>query len=145
MKLDFAQKALITGVNLKMNLERKNYPFLSPPVGPYVHAVRHNETLYLSGLSAFGSEAQSKTVEIQAREIFKQIQQIAQAEGSGLENIIKITAFVTDLNRMNELRHVLFEIYGKNIPASSLVRIEGLFSEDLKIEIEAIIALPEKL
>ena len=125
-----------------MLLERKNYSFLSAPIGPYVHAVKYENTLYLSGVSAFDTKAQSAAIEIQTKEIFSQIQRIAESEGSGLENLVKITAFVTELDRISELRTMLFEIYGDNIPASSLIQVDGLFSDDLKIEIEAIIALP---
>nr|WP_320049891.1 RidA family protein [uncultured Desulfuromonas sp.] len=124
-----------------MTLQRKNYATLDEPVGPYVHAVRHGNTLYLSGITAFGTSAQTDTIEEQAKEIFRQIQEIAKAEGSDLENIIKITAFVTELDRMDELRRTLFDIYGQNLPASSLIRIAGLFADNLKIEIEAIIAV----
>lgn len=124
-----------------MKLQRNNYPTLDEPVGPYVHAVRHGNTLYLSGITAFGTSAQTDTIEEQAREIFRQIQEVAKAEGSSLENIIKITAFVTELDRMEELRRTLFDIYGQNLPASSLIHIAGLFADDLKIEIEAIIAV----
>ena len=126
-----------------MKLQRNNYPALGEPVGPYVHTVRHGNTLYLSGLTAFGTNAQTETIEIQAREIFRQIQEVAKAEGSSLENIIKITAFVTELDRMEELRRTLFDIYGQNIPASSLIHIAGLFADGLKIEIEAIIAVED--
>lgn len=124
-----------------MSLQRNNYSDLGEPVGPYVHAVKHGNTLYLSGLTAFGTNAQTDTIENQAREIFRQIEKIAHFEGSGLENIIKITAFVTDLSRMEELRKTLFDIYDQNLPASSLIHIAGLFDKDLKIEIEAVIAV----
>jgi len=127
--------------SIDLNLQRKIYPALGDPVGPYVHAVKHGNVLYLSGLTAFGTDAQSDTIENQAKEIFRQIKEIADSEGSSLENIIKITLYVTDLSRMKELRHTLFDIYGENLPASSLVHIVGLFAEDLKIEIEAIIAV----
>ncbi|WP_029909861.1 RidA family protein [Pelobacter seleniigenes] len=126
-----------------MKLQRKNYPTLDEPVGPYVHAVRHGNTLYLSGFTAFGTNAQTDNIEIQAKEIFRQIEEAAKAEGSSLENIIKITAFVTELGRMEELRCTLFDIYGQNLPASSLIHVAGLFSDDLKIEIEAIIAVED--
>jgi 2-iminobutanoate/2-iminopropanoate deaminase len=126
-----------------MKLQRKNYPALVEPAGPYVHAVRHANTLYLSGFTAFGTSAQTDNIEIQAKEIFRQIQEVAKAEGSSLENIIKITAFVTELDRLDELRHTLFDIYGRELPASSLVRIAGLFADELKIEIEAIIAVED--
>lgn len=123
-------------------LERKNYAQLAAPVGPYVHAVSHGGTLYLSGLTAFGTEAQSAAIEIQAEEIFRQIGEIAKAEACGLEALIKVTAFVTEMDRIDELRRTLFNIYDCNFPASSLIRVNGLFAADLKIEIEAILALP---
>jgi 2-iminobutanoate/2-iminopropanoate deaminase len=126
-----------------MKLQRNNYPSLDEPVGPYVHAVRYGNTLYLSGLTAFGTSAQTDNIEIQAKEIFRQIQDVAKAEGSSLDNILKITAFVTELDRMEELRRTLFDIYGPNLPASSLIQVAGLFADDLKIEIEAIIAVEE--
>jgi len=42
---------------------------------------------------------------------------------------------------MESLRSTLFELYGRDIPASSMIKVDALFSADLKIEIEAIIAL----
>ncbi len=120
---------------------RKNYNILDKPVGPYVHAVKHNNLLYLSGLSAFGSKTQSKSIEFQTKEIFNQIEKIAKAENSSLQNIIKVTIFVTNFENISELRTTLFEIYKEDLPASSLVKIESLFHPDLKIEIEAIIAI----
>lgn len=126
-----------------MPLRRSNYPALAEPVGPYVHAVRHGNTLYLSGLTAFGTSAQDGPIEMQAREIFRQIRIIAKAERTSLANIVKITAFVTELDRMEAFRRTLFDIYGKNLPASSLIHIAGLFADDLKIEIETIIAVED--
>jgi len=38
--------------------ERKNYPQLGEVNAPYVHAVKHGATLYVSGLTAFGTAAQ---------------------------------------------------------------------------------------
>jgi 2-iminobutanoate/2-iminopropanoate deaminase len=124
-----------------MKLQRNNYPVLGEPAGPYVHSVKHGNTLYLSGFTAFGTSAQGAAVEIQAREIFRQIQIVAAAEGSSLDDLIKITAFVTELDRLEELRQALFDIYGRARPASSLILVAGLFADDLKIEIEAIIAV----
>jgi 2-iminobutanoate/2-iminopropanoate deaminase len=63
-----------------MKLQRNNYPTLDEPVGPYVHAVRHGNTLYLSGITAFGTSFQTANIEVQAREIFRQIQEVAKAE-----------------------------------------------------------------
>lgn len=124
-----------------MTVERTNVPELPAPLGPYVHAVRHGGTLYLSGLTALGSDAESGPIEDQAREIFRQMGQIASAHGSSLENLLKVTAFVTELDRVGPLREALFDIYGDNLPASSLVRVAGLFTDTVKIEVEAVLAV----
>jgi 2-iminobutanoate/2-iminopropanoate deaminase len=124
-----------------MKIDRNNYPSLAAPVGPYVHAVKYMNTLYISGVTAFGTRVQSDNIQNQAREVFNQIDKIAKSEDSSLENIIKVTIFVTDLSNMDVLRKTLFNIYGDSLPASSLIHVAGLFSEDLKIEVEAIIAV----
>jgi 2-iminobutanoate/2-iminopropanoate deaminase len=43
--------------------------------------------------------------------------------------------------QIQEPRTVLFRVYGTQLPASSLVRVAGLFSPELQIEVEAILAL----
>lgn len=50
-----------------MKLQRKNYLFLSEPVGPYIHAVKHGNTLYLSGMRAFASNFESDSIENQTK------------------------------------------------------------------------------
>ncbi|WP_437491424.1 RidA family protein [Sorangium sp. So ce1014] len=122
-------------------MERKNYSALGDPVGPYVHAVKHNGFLFLSGLTAFGSPAQKGSVAEQAEAIFSQIASIARAEQVGLEAIAKVTIFVTSFDDIAALRETLFRIYGAALPASSLVRVAGLFSSDLRIEVEAVLAI----
>ena len=121
-------------------MERKNYPALGDPVGPYVHAVKHNGFLFLSGLTAFGSPAQKGGISEQAEAIFARIASIAQAERVGLDAIAKVTLFVTSFDDITALRATLFRTYGAALPASSLVRVAELFSPDLKIEVEAILA-----
>lgn len=121
--------------------ERKNYPSLGEVKGPYVHAVRHGETLYISGLTAFGSAAQQADIAAQAEEIFRQLRLIAAEEETSLHALLKVTIFVTSLENIDELRAVLWRHYGDHLPASSLVQVSQLFSADLQVEIEAILAL----
>ena len=124
-----------------MAVERLNYPELGLPVGPYTHAVIHGNTLYTSGFTAFGTEAQKSSISQQAKAIFEQLNVIASAQKISLENLIKVTIFVTELTDMTALRDTLSDLYGAHIPASSLIKIESLFAPELKIEIEAIFAL----
>ncbi len=123
------------------NVVRKNYPELGEVKAPYVHSVRHDNTLYISGLTAFGTAAQHEGIAEQAEEIFSQIRKIVSIEGTDFSALIKVTIFITSFEAINELRKVLYRNYGDHLPASSLVEVSGLFSPDLSIEVEAIFGL----
>ncbi len=123
------------------SLKRKNYPQLGEVKAPYVHAVKHNDTLYISGLTAFGTPAQRLGIAEQADEIFRQIKTVMTAEGIDASSLIKVTIFITSFAEIDALRAVLFRHYGEHLPASSLVEVSRLFSPDLKIEIEAVCGL----
>lgn len=118
-----------------------NFPELGLPAGPYSHAVIHGNTLYTSGMTAFGTQAQEGSISEQTKEVFRQIKFMAKAVGSSLSKLIKVTIFVTDLSDMQALRQTLNDIYQTHLPASSLIKIESLFSADLNVEVEAILAI----
>jgi len=123
------------------NVLRKNYPELGEVKAPYVHSVKHGQTLYISGLTAFGTPAQHKGIAEQAEEIFTQLRKIVSAEGADFSALLKVTIFITSFDEIDALRNVLYRNYGDHLPASSLVEISRLFSPDLSIEIEAIFGL----
>ena len=124
-----------------MKVNRRNYDALGESLAPYSQAVVHNDIIYTSGLTAYGSQAQGKRIDLQADQIFSNLQSICLAHNTSLKNIIKVTLFVSDLTDIELLRSALFKVYGKDLPASSLIRVDALFSTDLNIEIEAMIAV----
>ncbi|HEY6881776.1 MAG TPA: Rid family hydrolase [Polyangiales bacterium] len=124
-----------------MNIERKNYPALALPAGPYAHAVEHNGLLYVSGLTAFGTLAQARGLAEQAEAAFAQLATIASNEHVSLASLLKVTLYVTTFEGIDELRAVLTHLYGRALPASSIVQVAGLFAPELRIEVEAILAL----
>jgi 2-iminobutanoate/2-iminopropanoate deaminase len=136
-----AQTKTSQGVRKDMQIERKNYPHLDKPVGPYVHAVSYNGLLFLSGLTAFNTPAQTGDLATQAEAVFEQIGSILKAEGISFKNLLKVTIFVTEFGEVDKLRGVLFSYYKNNLPASSLIQVKSLFAPDLKIEVEAVVAL----
>ncbi|QXG56807.1 RidA family protein (plasmid) [Pantoea jilinensis] len=121
--------------------ERKNYAELGEVKAPYVHVVKHGNTLYVSGLTAAGTPAQQGDMAEQAEAIFDQLRHITAAEHTSLAALLKVTIFITSFTEITALREVLYRNYGGHLPASSLVQVNGLFSADLRIEIEAIFAL----
>jgi 2-iminobutanoate/2-iminopropanoate deaminase len=122
-------------------LERKNYPHLAQPVGPYVHAERHKGMLFLTGLTALGSSAQGRGIGEQLGAICKSLAGIARSERTDLSSLVKITLFVTSLQFVGELDAA----WSEHIPGSaagSLVQIGKLLSPDILVEVEAVLALP---
>lgn len=126
-------------------LRRKNYAELPAPVGPYAHAVACNGLLFVSGITAFGTPESTRDIARQASACFAQLARIAEAEGTTLAALVKVTLFVTSLDDLASLREVLARTYGQHLPASSLVRVSGLFAPDLSIEVEAVLALQSSL
>jgi 2-iminobutanoate/2-iminopropanoate deaminase len=124
------------------SLERKNYPHLAQPIGPYVHAVKHNGMLFLSGLTALGSSAQGRSIAEQMDAICKALAGIAHSERTDLGSLVKVTLFVTSLQFVRELRAAWSKNFGEYSPMASLVQIGKLFSPDVLVEVDAIFAVP---
>jgi enamine deaminase RidA (YjgF/YER057c/UK114 family) len=118
-----------------------SYPNLPQIAGPYVHATKHNGTLYISGLTAYGTDAQTLDMAAQAKEVLNQIAQVVEHEKRSKSDLIKLTIFVRDMSKLTSIRELLFEFYDGYLPACSLVEVSKLIHPDLKIEIEAVVAL----
>lgn len=120
---------------------RKNYPHLAKPVGPCVHAEKHNGMLFLSGLTALGSPAQGRGIRQEIGAILESIARIARAERIDLRALLKVTVFVTSLELVNELREALSQHLSDSFPAISLVQIGRLLSPHILLEAEAVLAV----
>jgi len=92
-------------------VERINYKNLPTIVGPYVYATKHANTLYISGLTAMGSDAQKEGVCLQTEEILSQIDRILIAEELTKNNIIKLTIYLADISSLSKIREALFAFY----------------------------------
>ncbi len=70
-------------------------------------------------------------------------QTILEANGGTLENVVKVTSFVTDLREAAASGEVRRKYFQGGFPASTQVQCAALGTPDLKIEIEAIAVLPD--
>ena len=122
-------------------VERVNYEGLPQIAGPYVHATKHNKMLFISGLTAYGTDSQSLDMLAQSKAILGQISEILRLEQRSKSDLVKITIFVRDISMLAGVRELLFEFYDGHLPACSLVEVSNLIHPDLHIEIEAIVAL----
>jgi reactive intermediate/imine deaminase len=120
-------------------------PELSEPVSHYTDAVSFGRMLFVSG--RVGIEPRTQTVPDdvveQARLVFADIGRILEAAGASFADVLKVTVFLTDINDRPKINPVRREFFGQHRPASTLVEVSRLVSPEAKVEVEAIVGLPE--
>lgn len=81
-----------------MEKARRNYEDISPTGPNYSRVVRAGDTLYISGVTAWRSEAQGGPPMDQLRVVLDRITRIVAAEGGGPSDIVRCTTYVTDIS-----------------------------------------------
>ena len=108
-------------------------------IGPYSQAIRVQNLIYTSGqiaLDAKSGEMIGDNIIDQTEQVMKNLKAVLEAADSGLNNIIKTTCFLSDMNDFAKFN----EIYSKHItscPARSCVAVKDLPRSAL-VEVEAI-------
>ena len=109
-------------------------------IGPYSQAVEINGMVYTSGvipvIPATGEIAEGG-VEAQAEQAFKNLCNLVEESGSKVENIVKTTVFIKDMNQFSIINDIYKEYFNKDFPARSCVEVARL-PKDVLIEIEAV-------
>ncbi len=113
--------------------------FIHPNTG-YSKAVvvntRHTKTIYVSGLTGDGDDFSSQT-----RTAFAHIKEELSFSGASLGDIVKMNTYIVNINKekVDTFRSIRKEILGeKDLPASTLLGVQGLANSSRLIEIEAI-------
>jgi reactive intermediate/imine deaminase len=114
-------------------------------VGPYSQAVAStaSRTVFLSGqigLEPGTGELVSENFEGQVRQSFANMQAVIEAAGGTLDNIVKLTLFLTDLGKFSSANAIMAEIIPQPYPARSTIGVASL-PKGAQFEVEAIIAL----
>jgi 2-iminobutanoate/2-iminopropanoate deaminase len=71
------------------------------------------------------------------------LQAILESAGASLQTVVKTTVFLGDMNDFTAMNAVYAEFFGDHKPARSTIQAARL-PRDVKVEIDAIAALPEK-
>jgi 2-iminobutanoate/2-iminopropanoate deaminase len=111
---------------------------------PYSQAIKTGELVFVSGQLGLkpGDTQIAGTIQEQTEQIFRNLQAILEAAGSGLDRIVKTTVFLVDLGDFQGMNEVYAKHVGEDRPARSTVEIAALPSGAL-VEIEAIASLSE--
>jgi reactive intermediate/imine deaminase len=112
------------------------------PYEPYLlsQGIRFGELLFISGQAGYSDEG--KIVEggfrVQGDQAFSNLARALKAGGSSLQNVLKVTIFLTDMGNFGEVVELRRKYFSKPYPADTIVEVSGLYAPEAKIEIEAI-------
>jgi enamine deaminase RidA (YjgF/YER057c/UK114 family) len=124
--------------------ERVNPPGVHTPQANYSHVTRVGNTLYISGqlgLDADGNLVGQGDAAAQAEQCYKNIQTIIRHFGGTMDDVVKITQYITDLAYRPVVARPRDTYLGTPGPASTLVVVKGLAGPDYVVEIEALAIL----
>ena len=76
----------------------------------------------------------------QAEQVFKNLEDVLAAAGSGLDKILKVTIFLKDMDNFPKIVALREKYFSQPYPADTIVEVSALALPELEIEIEAIAA-----
>ena len=112
-------------------------------IGPYSQAIRAGSSVYLSGqigLDPNTGELVAGGIEAQARRAFENLKAVAAASGKGLEQVVRVTVYLTDLGHFTEVNELMTEYFQPPYPARATVGVAALPRGAL-IEVDAVMAV----
>ncbi len=115
----------------------------SDPYEPYriSQAIRADDLIFVSGQAAIGEDGEVVGVgdfDAQAEQVFRNLQRVLEAGGSGLDRIVKVTIFLTDMANFPKIVALRGRWFSEPYPADTIVEVGSLALPELEIEIEAI-------
>ena len=113
-------------------------------IGPYSQAIEANGFVFASGQipldPATGAFVPGGVSE-QAEQALKNLRAVLAAAGCGLEDVVKTTVFLTDMNDCAAVNAVYARFFTAECPARSAVQV-GALPKGALVEVEAIAAKP---
>ncbi len=111
----------------------------SRPGGHYSQAVEHNGLIFVAGqlpITASGEKI-TGSIEEQTKQVLKNLEEILKAAGCGLDNVLKTTVYISDMNLWGRVNGVYAEHFGEHCPARAVVPTRELHYGFL-VELEAV-------
>lgn len=110
-------------------------------IGPYSQAIRAGTMVFLSGqipLDPDTMELVSHDIEEQTKQVLNNLTAVADAAGATLDDCVKLTIFLTDLNHFSVVNNVMESYFSSPFPARATVEVSAL-PRGAQVEIEAIL------
>ncbi len=112
-------------------------------IGTYSHAVKAGGFVFLSGQIPLDPETMEFVegdFEARARQVFDNLKAVAEAAGGDLNQVVKLTIFLTDLGNFATVNSVMEDYFDQPFPARAAVGVASL-PKGADVEADAILGL----
>lgn len=112
-------------------------------IGTYSQAVRHGNTVYISGqipLDPATGQIIAGDIDAEIRRVFDNLAAVAQAAGGSLADAVKVTVFLTDLAHFGRVNEIMASYFPQPWPARAAVGVAAL-PRGARVEMECILGL----
>ena len=111
-------------------------------IGPYSQGVVSNVYIFLSGQIPLNSNGEllDGNIQEQVALVFQNIRHLLETENCTLQNIVKLTVFLKDIQDFDAVNDKMIELLEEPYPARSLVQAAAL-PKNVDVEIEVIAGL----
>ncbi|MCA1771811.1 MAG: RidA family protein [Halomonas sp.] len=112
-------------------------------IGPYSQAVKAGNTVYLSGqipLDPATMEIVSDDFEMQARQVFTNLQAVCEEAAGTLGDIVKLNLYLVELDNFAIVNKVMEEFFDMPFPARAAVGVKAL-PKGSQVEAEAVMVI----
>ncbi len=109
-------------------------------IGPYSQAVKAGNMVFCSGqipIDPTTGEFVSNNVAEQTHQVLTNLSAVLEAAGTSLNNVVKTTVFLADMNDFTAMNEIYAEFFSDNKPARATMQAARL-PRDARVEIDCI-------
>ena len=114
-------------------------------IGAYSQAIRVGNTVYLSGQIALDPATSALVaggIDTEIRRVLDNLKAVANAAGGDLDDVVKLTVFLTDLGHFARVNELMAEYFTEPYPARAAIGVAGL-PRGASVEMDAVLILDE--
>ena len=112
-------------------------------IGPYSQAIQWGDVVFISGqipLIPSSGELNNQTFNDQATQVIDNLEAICNEAGGDLDHILKLTIFLTDLSKFDQVNAIMMKRFSEPFPARATLEISKL-PKGVDIEMDAILSI----
>ena len=112
-------------------------------IGTYSQAIQYGNVVYLSGqipLDPANMELVEGDIETQVHRVFRNLSAVCEAAGGSLDQIVKLTVFLTDMGNFPEVNAVMAQYFSEPYPARAAVGVAAL-PKGAQVEMDAVMGV----